>query len=543
MLVPFIYLFERGHRFIYDNKKPLDVPSGVEPVAPAAPVAPSVAPGATRQMAGGIGEDLASKEADERQKYSFEEFIRRFGEAAKDEKSKKEFAEWAAKQTDVEILRRAGVDAMTNSKDVLAKHLKLASEYLNKVEDKDGHIVFEVNFKGNELAEWKIGAGNLLPPVVKTVKIYDNDGKVFEGERKVVNGRVGYYSGGAYLPIHSGYKIEILEIQAVTEEAVSTRIKEENELFEKDGKKLVIKEKLEKFFKDKGLEIKVDDSYFVSGIDELLGELEKVDPEWWQKHLEGKSADGDFVALFAKTFTEEDLNFIANLCRLRDLQKAREDEENVLDDVYMSDFVRLRNDAKFSDFKGKMTDDQLYAFVTKEGVKLGGSYSDVVADSGDVQSKEPFRCIDGKFWLRENAAAAFLKAREYSKTLVPPVELRLSSAHRGIESQKGIYAGALKKYGSAAAARKWAALPGSSPHHTGGAIDVAAIVNGRGGVKHANQKYLKTILPRFGFVNYSAEPWHWEIYTKRWQRITGNSGPLYTARLEKINASNASQIA
>ena len=127
-----------------------------------------------------------------------------------------------------------------------------------------------MNFKGNEVAEWKIGAGNLLPPVVKAVKIYDAGGKVLtqNAVRGVKGGRVGYFDSGSdgYIPIHSGYKIEVLEVQEVTVEEVSTRIKEENELFEKAGKKLVIKENLEKFFKDKGLEVKVDDSYFVGEI-------------------------------------------------------------------------------------------------------------------------------------------------------------------------------------------------------------------------------------------------------------------------------------
>lgn len=549
MRIPFVRYSFKERRFLYDAGKSLDVPGGgvaVEGENKEGKVKESAGTKA-REMSGVVGEGLESQDGDERQKYSFEEFVRRFGEAAKDEKSKQEFSQWAAKQIDSELLRRGGVDSSLNAKDVLAKHVKLVAEYLNKIEDIDGHIVFEVNFKGNELAEWKIGAGHLLPATVAAIKVYDAEGKVLtqNAVRGIRDGRVGYFdsASGAYIPVHSGYRLEIVQFQEVKEESVSVRIKEGAELFDKDGKKIVIKDNLEKFFKDKKLDVKVDDNYSTGGIADLLEKLQEVDAEWWQKYLDGTFKYENFVELFDKIFSEEDLNFTINLCRLRDLQKAGQDEEKIPEDVFMSDFVRLKNDARFTDFKGgKLNDDQLYEFA-KKGFEFGGDYSEAVGDNKEVGSRESFTLVDGKFWLREGAARALSSARAYARTLVPSVELKLNSAHRGIGSQKNIFANALKKYGSAKAARKWAALSGSSPHHTGGAIDIAAIVNGRGGVKHVNQRYLKQILPRFGFVNYSAEPWHWEIYIKRWQRLTGNSGPLYPSRLEKIDDSNASKLA
>jgi D-alanyl-D-alanine dipeptidase len=141
------------------------------------------------------------------------------------------------------------------------------------------------------------------------------------------------------------------------------------------------------------------------------------------------------------------------------------------------------------------------------------------------------------FYLRVGAMRAFKKAEQIGRSMNPPVLLKMNSSHRGIARQEKLYAEALRKYGSPSAARKWCATPGGSPHHTGGAIDVAAIVNGKGGIRHANQKYLKIILPQAGWVNYEAEAWHWEIYTKRWKRKTGATGIIYENRLAAIKKS------
>lgn len=68
----------------------------------------------------------------------------------------------------------------------------------------------------------------------------------------------------------------------------------------------------------------------------------------------------------------------------------------------------------------------------------------------------------------------FLKKLNQMKGAMPP-ELggfSISSGHRSEESQQKIWNEAVKKYGSEAAARKWAAKPGSSSHQFGLAADL-----------------------------------------------------------------------
>ena len=462
------------------------------------------------------------------------------------DKSREEFSQWAASQADPELLRRGNIDALTNVKDVLAKHVRLSSEYLQKMPNENGHFVFSVDFKGNEVAEWKIGAGHLLPPVVKAIKVYDGATVVCENAvRGLKDGRVGYFDvSGGYVPIHSGYKIEVLEIQEPTHQEAVSRTKEENNLFEIDAKKVAIKSGIENFFSVNGLKlpIKVDDGYFVGKLGTVLSKFDAADPNWWTKYLEGKFGDAEMAPVLKEMFPDSDIKFMQNLCRLRELRGIQQIDktfERVQVDVTMSDLDRLKTNPKFAEFGNKVfTDEELYDFV-KNGNDDQESYDDISVDSKEVGANESF--VSGTddfgnvFYLRGSAMTAFKRAMQLAAANQPPFKLKINSSHRGIAKQEGIFKEACKKYGSPSAARKWAALPGSSPHHTGGAIDVAAIVDGKGGVKHANQKYLKMILPRAGFVNYSPEPWHWEIYTKRWKKLTGAPGPVYTSRLEAID--------
>jgi len=89
------------------------------------------------------------------------------------------------------------------------------------------------------------------------------------------------------------------------------------------------------------------------------------------------------------------------------------------------------------------------------------------------------------------------------------------SGYRSVEHQRELWQGALKRYGTPQAARKWVAPPGGSPHHTGRAIDfwlgtsnssknIAAL--------KATPAYhwLVCNAARFDFFPYAAEPWHWE---------------------------------
>jgi hypothetical protein len=125
------------------------------------------------------------------------------------------------KDGEVESIRRAGVGAKDNEDDYLKRHELLSKSFLTKTPEPG--FRFKVDFKGNNLAEWKVGAGDLLPPNVLTINLYRN-GQVISGVRgrNPETGRIGYYEENAlkrrqydYVAVHTGDEIEITGTETV----------------------------------------------------------------------------------------------------------------------------------------------------------------------------------------------------------------------------------------------------------------------------------------------------------------------------------------
>jgi hypothetical protein len=99
-------------------------------------------------------------------------------------------------------------------------------------------------------------------------------------------------------------------------------------------------------------------------------------------------------------------------------------------------------------------------------------------------------------------------------------KLYIESGYRSDATQAALFAGAVKKYGSPEAARKWVAPPGHSNHNKGWAVDLG------GDIELAHQ-----LAPQFGLVfPMSWEPWHIE---PTWAREKGSAqaytdGPIGT---------------
>lgn len=90
-----------------------------------------------------------------------------------------------------------------------------------------------------------------------------------------------------------------------------------------------------------------------------------------------------------------------------------------------------------------------------------------------------------------------------------------TSGYRSYAYQKTLFDQAVVRYKSEAAARKWVAPPGGSPHQSGRAIDFwMGIANDSSNVdeqrKTAVWAWLVDNADRFGFYPYDNEPWHWE---------------------------------
>lgn len=79
-------------------------------------------------------------------------------------------------------------------------------------------------------------------------------------------------------------------------------------------------------------------------------------------------------------------------------------------------------------------------------------------------------------------------------------KITIVSGYRSEARQKQLWDAAVKKYGSAKAARKWVAPPGKSNHGRGVAIDFGG-----------DLKLLAKLAPKYGLVQpMSWEPWHYE---------------------------------
>ncbi len=123
----------------------------------------------------------------------------------------KKLEEWDM-QGDVTALRTAGRTQPEDLNDGLRKHILLSSAFLERVQGSS--LRFKVDFKGNQTAYWKVGAGDIMPPSVHKIKVIKPDGEVFEGTRGFhpQTRRIGYFTAdGSYIPVFSGDEIEVVE--------------------------------------------------------------------------------------------------------------------------------------------------------------------------------------------------------------------------------------------------------------------------------------------------------------------------------------------
>lgn len=89
------------------------------------------------------------------------------------------------------------------------------------------------------------------------------------------------------------------------------------------------------------------------------------------------------------------------------------------------------------------------------------------------------------------------------------VTLTLTSGHRPRADQEELWADGLRKYGTAAEARKWVAVPWESAHVRGLAVDA--------GPNPATMAWLEAHQDQFGLCRrFSNEPWHFELKRPEW---------------------------
>ena len=125
--------------------------------------------------------------------------------------------------------------------------------------------------------------------------------------------------------------------------------------------------------------------------------------------------------------------------------------------------------------------------------------------------------------VEKNAYEAYLELQSALKT--QGIEIGIDSAYRSIAEQERIMRDFTEKYGEEYA-RKTVAIPGTSEHHTGLAIDIVPKVDGEWKWENEDMMKLPELfavihkeLPKHGFIlrfpkgkeeitGYAYEPWH-----------------------------------
>jgi|GEM_PF-5326460 len=171
-----------------------------------------------------------------------------------DPKAKRDFfaksLEWD-RSGDFTELRRAGRTKSENERDSMKKYSLLSALYLERDQNKPGEMNYKINF-GNELARNKVGLGDMLPPLVKSVKVWDEKGEVVtEHAFRAINpenGRIGYYDRKIweeskthkYIAVFDNYRVQVLSTGDAKDPEVSRHtFSEHREIYENNRSALV----------------------------------------------------------------------------------------------------------------------------------------------------------------------------------------------------------------------------------------------------------------------------------------------------------------
>ena len=135
-----------------------------------------------------------------------------------------------------------------------------------------------------------------------------------------------------------------------------------------------------------------------------------------------------------------------------------------------------------------------------------------------------------EFQIERETYAHFVKLRD--ELLKRGIQIELDSVYRSVARQKEIVKEFTEKYG-ADYVKKYVAVPGYSEHHTGLAVDICLVVNGK--VIDDNDEMIAQkaifakihpLLENYGFIlrylpgkenitGYSYEPWHFRYVGKK----------------------------
>lgn len=353
---------------------------------------------------------------------------------------------------------------------------------IEKCEDLEENALVVFNFGKNHRLAHQVGLDDILPAWIRVISV--------NGETYTRKGNQGFYRNGEYLANFNGSRITILQ-------------GDQDYSSEDDHKKL---------FGDRSA-----NSSFA-------------------KIAQNFNIDGDLLEIVVKTFGPSNRQKISDPIEIahamgKAIQNAQAKYEaankksSVEDHRYTSDFLAYCLD-HLNLFNIYNPNPQNKKTAFKKYSQVAG-ISPPVAQKEDqpreiapeiTDNNEKFaRSMDhfgNTVILRKSAMLAFRRAKELAQEA--GIKIRVNESYRTYQDQKALWEKRAKEFPKETKEQRaqWVAVAGISPHHTGGALDVIPMKDGR----IVNYQYLYEIMPMAGFVNYAKEPWHWEIYTEMWKQ-------------------------
>lgn len=178
-----------------------------------------------------------------------------------------------------------------------------------------------------------------------------------------------------------------------------------------------------------------------------------------------------------------------------------------------------------------------YATCTVKFSRRTMTKADDATIAASLITADASHCVGGGRKVAEETYEAFkgLYAAAQTSGFMSefPDFCKISSAYRSVATQEKLYSDKVaalmaegqSKEEASKNARKWVAAPGGSAHHTGHALDLKVWpdkLSSSNAKKMADSKssfhqkyvkyydWLKENAPKYGFLPYAAEPWHWE---------------------------------
>lgn len=394
-------------------------------------------------------------------------------------------------------------------------------------------VVFD--FGSNRNLEYQIGVGDLMPFWIRNISV---NGVSYERR-----GNQGFYNNGKYLAIFNGSRISILD----TDESYSAA-DEYRGIFHQDygSSRNDVFAVAQDFLVDAYLLeavlsiLKGDEANFVTDDFEFLHIAARYIQNAENRFTGTKIEDGHYTVEFL-TYALSRFNLFNTYVRSGDvdIRKVGEkyaklrgislefESEDLRPQYYPSENVGTEPKVERRDDALEITVSGNRVLSHKIDDEALRNFENMNVRESFVQFQEPY--TKSKMRLRETVYRCY----EYARVIAGEygLDLKITSAYRDFDDQALKYIAAVKKYGEKRA-RKIVAPPGESWHHSAGAVDITLVrgrdgvdlCRGGGGKTEKYHKKLEWIMNRAGFVNYSAEWWHFEIGTGGWYEIMSKRG-------------------